>query len=116
MSKRQSRIISNETLRKTPNKRTMKILAENWNKLRELTMAQKREQIPYAGYDIEDVLLETFECASRVIHDKSASETIDEFTYLYSLHRRRSILAHRGEQKIIGTWRPERNDKEENDI
>lgn len=106
-------IVPKSTLLKKPNQRTMKILSENWEKVRELALVGKRENIPYKGYDIEDVLIETFECIVREVKGKTEEQTIEEFLYRYRLHRRRAILNYRDEQKAIGTWRPEKDEIDE---
>lgn len=104
-------IVPGIILKWKPYGRAMRILSENWSKLRELTMAEKNKQITYSGYDIEGILLETFEQVGREVKGQSVETTLEAFIYTYRLHHKRAILNCREEKKQLGQWAPEDNDE-----
>ena len=100
-------IVPDIILRKKPYSRTMKILSDNWEELRKLTMTEKNKQICYSGYNIEDVLLSTFEHVIREVKGQSVETTLEAFIYTYRLHHKRAILNCKEEKKQLGLWVPE---------
>lgn len=100
------RIVPGIILKKKPYSRTMKILSDNWEELRKLTMTEKNKQICYSGYNIEDVLLSTFEHVIREVKGQSVETTLEAFIYAYRLHHKRAILNCKEEKKQLGQWVP----------
>lgn len=106
-------IVPDNILKKKPYSRTMKILSDNWEELRKLTMTEKNKHICYAGYNIEDVLLSTFEQVIREVKGQSVETTLEAFIYTFKLHHKRAILNCKEEKKQLGQWVPEDKHLEE---
>lgn len=106
-------IVPGIILKKKPYSRTMKILSDNWAELRKLTMTEKNKQICYSGYNIEDVLLSTFEHVIREVKGQSVETTLEAFIYTYRLFHKRAILNCKEEKKQLGRWVPEDKHLEE---
>ena len=104
-------IVPDIVLKKKPYERTMRILSEHWEELQKRTMTEKNKQICYSGYNIEDVLLSTFEQVIREVKGQSVETTLEAFIYTYRLHHKRAILNCREEKKQLGQWVPEDNDE-----
>lgn len=106
-------IVPDNILKKKPYSRTMKILSDNWEELRKLTMTEKNKQICYSGYNIEDVLLSTFEQVIREVKGQSVETTLEAFIYTFKLHHKRAVLNCKEERKQLGQWVPEDKHLEE---